>query len=140
MKEEEKRKSIIIKEVNRLQTAILSTANQISELNSEKKILEMQNRNERKKFELLIISYDKEKKILENKKESLYRVDFTLHKCQMKLDHIKGHEQDQTKFNKKHKIIEDLETVLSEKMKIAKLLKIQIASLEVSRYLYINDI
>lgn len=100
----------------------------------------MQNRNERKKFELLEISYDKEKKLLEERKESLYHVEFTLHKCKMKLDRVKGHAQDQTEFNKKQKMIEDLETVLSEKMKIAKLLKTQITNLEVSRYLYIDDI
>lgn len=140
MKEEEKRKSILTKEVKHLQIAILRTGSQISKLHSEKKILEIQDRNERKKLELLITTYDKEEKILEEKKESLYHIEFTLHKCQMKLDRIKGLQHDQTEYNKKQKIIEDLETALSEKMKIAKLLKTQISSLEVSRYLYIDDI
>ncbi|XP_046818112.1 coiled-coil domain-containing protein 39 [Vespa crabro] len=140
IEEEEKRKSIIIKETNHLQTAILRTANQISELNNERKILEMQNRNEIKKSELLVISYDKEKKILEERKESLYHVEFTLHKCKMKLDRVKGHAQDQTEFNKKQKMIEDLETILSEKMKIAKLLKTQITNLEYDRKKITNSI
>ncbi|XP_043669099.1 coiled-coil domain-containing protein 39 isoform X1 [Vespula pensylvanica] len=139
IEEEEKRKSILTKEVEHLQIAILRTGSQISKLHSEKKILEIQDRNERKKLELLITTYDKEEKILEEKKESLYHVEFTLHKCQMKLDRIKGLEHDQTEYNKKQKIIEDLETALSEKMKIAKLLKTQISSLEYDRKKITNN-
>ncbi|KAK2584013.1 hypothetical protein KPH14_006470 [Odynerus spinipes] len=130
IEEEEKHKSAIIKEANRLQTSILRTANQISKLNSEKKVLEMQNQNEKKKSEVFAVSYAKEKKLLEEKKESLYHVEFEVHKCEMKLDRVRGHERDQTEIEKKQKIIEDLENVLSEKVKIAKLLKTQIASLE----------
>ncbi|XP_043491944.1 coiled-coil domain-containing protein 39-like [Polistes fuscatus] len=140
IEEEEKRKSNIMKEANRLQTLILRTANEISKLNSEQKILEMQNQNERKKYELLLISYDKEKKLLEERKESLYHVEFMVHKCEIKLDRVKGHERDQTELEKKQKMIEDLENVLSEKMKIAKLLKTQITSLEYDRRKISNSI
>lgn len=91
----------------------------------------MQTQGEHKKIELLAGLLAKEKKLLEEKKDALYQVEFTLQKCEMKLERIRGHEHDKSEVEKKQKKIEELQTVLSEKTATSKLLQNQITVLEV---------
>lgn len=128
---DEKRKSAIVKELNRLQAAILRTIKRIVEFENEKKILQMEIQGEHKKVDLLNALLAKENKLLGEKKEILYQVDFNLQKCEMKLERIKGHERDKHETEKKQAKIEELQAVLKEKMATSKLLQNQIVSLEV---------
>lgn len=91
----------------------------------------MQMQSEHKKIDLLAGLLAKEKKLLEEKKEVLYQVEFDLQKCEMKLERIRGHERDKSEAERKQKKIEELQAALSEKTATFKLLQSQIASLEV---------
>ncbi|XP_018404795.1 PREDICTED: coiled-coil domain-containing protein 39-like isoform X2 [Cyphomyrmex costatus] len=126
----EKRKSMIIKELSRLQAMILRTSKRIVELENEKKILHMEMQSEYKKVDLLNTLLVKENKLVEEKKEALYQVNFSLQKCEMKLEQIKGHERAKNEVEKKQTRIEELQTVLKEKTATSKLLQNQIVSLE----------
>ncbi|KAG7209572.1 hypothetical protein KM043_015649 [Ampulex compressa] len=130
MEQQEKRKSTMDKELHRLQAAILRTTGRITELESEKKILEMQRQNELKKVELLDTLQIKEEKILDEKKECLYHVEFSLQKCDMRLERIRGYERDKSEAERKQNKIKELQNNLSEKMEVSKLLQNQITSLE----------
>ncbi|XP_032674267.1 coiled-coil domain-containing protein 39 isoform X1 [Odontomachus brunneus] len=126
----EKRKATIIKESKQLQSMILRTTNKIVELGHERKTLQMQTQREHKKIDLLAGLLAKEKKLLEDKREALYQVDFNLQKCEMKLERIRGLEHDKSEIERKQKRIEELQVVLSEKTATSKLLQSQIATLE----------
>lgn len=128
---DEKRKSIIVKEVNRLQGAMLRTTEKIIELESEKKTLQMEMQGEHKKVDLLNTLLTKENKLLGEKKEALYQMDFNLQKCEMKLERIRGYERDKSETEKKQAKIEKLQTILKEKTDTYKLLQNHIVSLEV---------
>ncbi|XP_071630319.1 coiled-coil domain-containing protein 39 isoform X2 [Temnothorax longispinosus] len=127
---DEKRKSAIVKELNRLQGAILRATKRIVELENERKILQMEMQSEHKKVDLLNTLLTKENKLLGEKKEALYQVDFNLQKCEMKLEQIRGHERDKNEAEKKQARIEELQAVLKEKTATSKLLQNQIVSLE----------
>ncbi|XP_014481215.1 PREDICTED: coiled-coil domain-containing protein 39 [Dinoponera quadriceps] len=126
----EKRKATITKESKQLQTMVLRTTNKIIELGHERKTLQMQMQNEQKKIDLLAGLLAKERKVLEDKKELLYHVDFNLQKCEMKLERIRGLEHDKSEAEKKQKRIEELQVALGEKTAASKLLQNQIATLE----------
>lgn len=110
---------------------ILRTTNKIVELGHERKTLQMQTQREHKKIDLLAGLLAKEKKLLEDKRETLYQVDFNLQKCEMKLERIRGLEHDKSEIEKKQRRIGELQAVLSEKTATSKLLQNQIATLEV---------
>ncbi|XP_011872737.1 PREDICTED: coiled-coil domain-containing protein 39 isoform X3 [Vollenhovia emeryi] len=127
---DEKRKCVIIKELNRLQSAILRTTKRTTELENERKILQVEMQGEHKKVDLLDALLTKENRLLGEKKETLYQVDFNLQKCEMKLERIRGHERDKNEAEKKQTRIEELQAVLKEKTATSKLLQNQIVSLE----------
>ncbi|XP_070157828.1 coiled-coil domain-containing protein 39-like isoform X1 [Polyergus mexicanus] len=127
---DEKRKSVIVKELNRLQVAILRTTKRIGELENERKTMQVQTQGEHKKIDLLAGLLVKEKKLLSEKKEDLYRVEFNLQKCEMKLERIRGYERDKNEAERKQTKIEELQAVLNERTAMSKLLQNQIASLE----------
>ncbi|KAG5345816.1 CCD39 protein, partial [Acromyrmex charruanus] len=127
---DEKRKYVIIKESNQLQVMILRTTKRIMELENERKILQMEMQSEYKKVDLLNALLVKENKLVGEKKEALYQVSFSLQKCEMKLEQIKGHKRDKSEIEKKQTRIEELQAVLKEKTATYKLLQNQIVSLE----------
>lgn len=122
---------MIIKELNRLQVAILRTTKKIGELENERKTMQVQIQSEHKKIDVLAGLLAKEKKLLNEKKEELYRVEFNLQKCEMKLERIRGYEHDKSEVERKQRKIEELQAVLNERIATSKLLQNQIASLEV---------
>ncbi|XP_076245954.1 coiled-coil domain-containing protein 39-like [Calliopsis andreniformis] len=130
IEEQEKKNAAMIKEVNRLQGANARVTNEIKDLENENKILKMQCESEVKKIEYLEKLQTKDEKVLEEKMEKLYQVEFELQKCEMKLGRLKGQEQDKSEEERKQKEIEELETILKEKSEISKLLQKQISSLE----------
>lgn len=91
----------------------------------------MQTQGEHKKIDVLAGLLAKEKKLLSEKKEELYRVEFNLQKCEMKLERIRGYEHDKSEVERKQRKIEELQAVLNERTATSKLLQNQIASLEV---------
>lgn len=117
--------------MNRLQSAILRTTKRIVELEQERKILQMEMQGEHKKVDLLSVLLAKENKLLGEKKEALYQVDFNLQKCEMKLERIRGHERDKSETERKQMRLEELQAILKEKTATSKLLQNQIVSLEV---------
>ncbi|XP_018318141.1 coiled-coil domain-containing protein 39 isoform X2 [Mycetomoellerius zeteki] len=127
---DEKRIYVIIKELSRLQAMILRTTKRIVELENERKILQMEMQSEYKKVDLLNTLLVKENKLVGEKKEALYQVDFSLQKCEMKFEQIKGHEHDKSEAEKKQTRIEELQAVLKEKTATSKLLQNQIVGLE----------
>ncbi|KAG5319554.1 CCD39 protein, partial [Pseudoatta argentina] len=127
---DEKRKYVIIKESNQLQVMILRTTKRIMELENERKILQMEMQSEYKKVDLLNALLVKENNLVGEKKEALYQVSFSLQKCEMKLEQIKGHKRDKSEIEKKQTKIEELQAVLKEKTATYKLLQNQIVSLE----------
>ncbi|XP_011065438.1 PREDICTED: coiled-coil domain-containing protein 39-like [Acromyrmex echinatior] len=127
---DEKRKYVIIKESSQLQAMILRTTKRIMELENERKILQIEMQSEYKKVDLLNALLVKENKLIGEKKEALYQVSFSLQKCEMKLEQIKGHERDKSEIEKKQTRIEELQAVLKEKTATYKLLQNQIVSLE----------
>lgn len=129
---DEKRKSVIVKEVNQLHTAILRVTNRIIELENERKTIQIQMQSEQKKIGMLADLLAKEQKLLQDKKETLYQVEFDVQKCEMKLERIRGQERDRSEIERKQKKIEELQVSLTEKTATSKLLQNQIASLEVS--------
>lgn len=131
---DEKRKSAIIKELNRLQAAILRTTKRIVELENERKILQIEIQSEHKKVDLFNALFAKENKLLAEKKEALYQVDFNLQKCEMKLERVRGHEHDKSEVERKQTRIEELQAALKEKTATSKLLQNQIVSLEVKTH------
>ncbi|XP_076281771.1 coiled-coil domain-containing protein 39 isoform X2 [Lasioglossum baleicum] len=138
--EQEKKKVAMLKEVNRLQNANLRVRNQIKKLEDEKKIIRMQYRNESKKEEYLDKLYIKDEKIFEDQKQTLYQVDFELQKSEMKLDRLRGHERDKSEIERKQIKIEELQSILNEKMKLSKLLQNQISSLEYDMRIMSNSL
>lgn len=112
---------------------ILRATNKIVELENERRVLQMQMQAEHKKIDLLAGLLVKEKKLVNEKKETLYHVEFNLQKCEIKLERIRGHERDKSEVDRKQKKIEELQTVWNEKTATSKLLQSQIASLEVSK-------
>lgn len=93
--------------------------------------MQVQTQGEHKKIDLLAGLLAKEKKLLSEKKEDLYRVEFNLQKCEMKLERIRGYERDKSEAERKQTKIEELQTVLNERTATSKLLQNQIVSLEV---------
>ncbi|XP_017767580.1 PREDICTED: coiled-coil domain-containing protein 39 isoform X1 [Eufriesea mexicana] len=130
IQEQEKKKSKMSKEMNRLQMANLHIINQIKDLENENKVLKMQYEKETKKCEYLDKLYIKEEQTLENKKEVWYQVEFEVRKSEMKLDRLRGHEYNKSVAEKKQQKIEELQTTLDEKLKVSKLLQKQITTLE----------
>lgn len=122
---------MIVKELNRLQVAILRTTKKIGELENERKTMQVQTEGEHKKIDVLAGLLAKERKLLSEKKEELYRVEFNLQKCEMKLERIRGYEHDKSEVERKQRKIEELQAVLNERTATSKLLQNQIASLEV---------
>jgi len=120
-----------IKELNRLQSAILRITKRVVELENERRILQMQTQDENKKFDVLAALLTKTNKLLEEKKEAFYQAEFNLHKCEMKLERIRGRERDRSETEKKQKRIEELQAILNNKTITSKLLQNQIANLEV---------
>lgn len=94
----------------------------------------METQGEHKKIDLLGGLLAKEKRLLNERKEALYRVEFNLQKCEMKLERIRGYEQDKSEAEKKQAKIEELQAVLNERTVTSKLLQNQIASLEVKNF------
>lgn len=135
---DEKRRSVIIKELNRLQTAILRVANKIVELENERKTVQMQTQGEQKKIGVLAGVLAKEQKLLEDRKETLYQVEFKLQKCEMKLERLRGQELDKSEVERKQKRIEELQALLTEKTTTSKLLQNQITTLEVTLFVFYN--
>ncbi|KMQ93007.1 coiled-coil domain-containing protein 39-like protein [Lasius niger] len=127
---DEKRKSVIVKELNRLQVVILSTTKRIVKMENERRTMQVETQGEHKKIDLLAGLLAKEKKLLSEKKEDLYRVEFNLQKCEMKLERIRGYERDKSEAERKQTKIEELQAVLNERTATSKLLQNQIASLE----------
>lgn len=117
--------------MHRLQGAMLRTTKKVVELESERKILQMEMQGEHKKVDLLNALVTKENKLLGEKKEALYQADFNLQKCEMKLERVRGYERDKSEVEKKQARIEALQTLLKEKTATSKLLQNQIVSLEV---------
>lgn len=115
---------------------ILRTTKKIVELENERKVLQMEMQGEHKKVDLLNTLFMKESKLLDEKKETLYQVDFNLQKCEMKLERMRGHEHDKNETEKKQTRIEELQAVLKEKTATSKLLQNQIVSLEVKLIIF----
>lgn len=122
---------MIVKELNRLQVANLRTMKKIGELENERKTMQVQIQSENKKIDLFAGLLAKEKKLLNEKKEDLYRVEFNLQKGEIKLERIRGYERDKSEAERKQRKIEELQVVLNERTATSKLLQNQIASLEV---------
>jgi len=122
---------MINKELNRLQSAILRITASILEVENERKIIHMQMQNEQKKIDVFVGLMKKEQKFLTKKKDSLYQVEFNLQKCEMRIDRLKGEAEDKTELENKQKRIDELQGSLNERMSTSKLLKNQIANLEV---------
>jgi len=122
---------MIGKELNRLQSAILRITASILEVENERKIIHMQMQNEQKKIDMFVGLMKKEQKFLTKKKDSLYQVEFNLQKCEMRIDRLKGEAEDKTELENKQKRIDELQASLNERMSTSKLLKNQIANLEV---------
>ncbi|XP_029154852.1 coiled-coil domain-containing protein 39 isoform X1 [Nylanderia fulva] len=127
---DEKRKSVIVRELNRLQVAILNATKKIVKMESDRRTMQVEMQGEHKKIDLLAGLFQKEKKLLNEKKEALYRVEFNLQKCEMKLERVRGYERDKSEAEKKQAKIEELQAVLNERTTTSKLLQNQIASLE----------
>ncbi|KYN18357.1 Coiled-coil domain-containing protein 39 [Trachymyrmex cornetzi] len=119
-----------MKESSQLQAMILRTTKRIVELENERKILQMEMQSEYKKVDLLNALLVKKNKLVGEKKETFYHVDFSLQKYEMKLEQIKGHKRDKSEAEKKQTRIEELQAVLKEKTATSKLLQNQIVSLE----------
>lgn len=100
-------------------------------MENERKILQMEMQGEHKKIDLFNALFTKENKLLGEKKEALYQVDFNLQKCEMKLERIRGHEHDKNETERKQTRMEELQAALKEKTVTSKLLQSQIVSLEV---------
>lgn len=100
----------------------------------------MEMQGEYKKVDLLNALLAKENKLLGEKKETLYQVDFNLQKCEMKLERIRGHERDKSEAEKKQARIEELQAVLKEKTATSKLLQNQIVSLEVRPITFFHSV
>lgn len=114
-----------------MQVASLRTTRKVGELENERRTMQVQTQGEQKKIDLLAGLLAKEKKLLSEKKEELYRVEFNLQKCEMKLERIRGYEHDKSEVERKQTKIEELQVVLNERTTTSKLLQNQIASLEV---------
>lgn len=119
------------KEIHRLQTANLCVTNRMKQLENESKLLKMQCQNEIKKIEYLDKLHIKDEKILEERKEKSYQVEYELQKSEMKLERLKGLEQSKSEEEKKQNEIEELQSNLDQKLEISKLLQKQTANLEV---------
>jgi len=91
----------------------------------------MQMQNEQKKIDVFTGLMKKEQKFLAKKKDSLYQMEFSMQKCEMRIDRLKGQAEDKTEIENKQKRIDELQASLNERMSTSKLLKNQIASLEV---------
>lgn len=89
----------------------------------------MQAQGEHKKIDVLAGLLAKEKKLLSEKKEELYRVEFNLQKCEIQLERIRRYEHDKSDVERKQRKIEELQA--DERTATSKLLQNQIASLEV---------
>lgn len=132
LQKEEKRKAIVAKETSKLQDLILRTSKQISDLESDKKILDLQKQSELKRAELLGAYEARDEKRLSEKKKLLYNLDMEIEKCKTRLERTTGTGgTDKTEIDKKQKTIEDLERSLNDKIATSKLLQGQIANLEV---------
>lgn len=129
--DDEKRKSTIAKELSRLQVGTLRTTEKIIELENERKILLLEMQGEQKKIDVFDSLIAKQNKLLGEKKEALYQIDFSLQKCEMKLERIKGQERDKSEAERKQTRIEELQAIFKEKTTTSKLLQNQIVSLEV---------
>ncbi|XP_020285040.1 coiled-coil domain-containing protein 39 isoform X2 [Pseudomyrmex gracilis] len=127
---DEKQKSVIVKELRRLQNSILRASTKILELENERKTVQMQMQSEQRKSDLLGKLQIKETKLLNERKESLYQVKFNVYKCEMRFERIKGIVHDTTEAEKKQKKVEELQASLSDKLATSKLLQHQIADLE----------
>lgn len=92
--------------------------------------MQVQAQGEHKKIDVLAGLLAKEKKLLSEKKEEFYRVEFNLQKCEIKLERIRGYEHDKSEVERKQRKIEELQAALNERT-ASKLLQNQIASLEV---------
>lgn len=110
---------------------MLRTTKKVQELENERKILQMEMQREHKKVDLLKTLLTKKNKLLGEKKEALYQMDFNLQKCEMKLERVRGFERDKSEVEKKQARIEELQTILKEKTATYKLLQNQIVCLEV---------
>lgn len=107
------------------------------ELEEERKAVQMQAQSEQKKLDLLAKLQLKEKKFRDERKEILYQVEFTVYKCEMRLERIKGYTRDITEAEEKQKKIEELQATLNDRIATSKLLQHQIASLEVKSVLLV---
>ena len=132
MQEEEKRKLQITKEINRFQNQILLSANEISELESEQKIINIRSQNEKKKVETLRICRAKVEKMLSVKKNDLYNIELEAQKCEIRLQRLTDVKKDKDELYKKQKMLQDLQKVNTEKTDVFKLLQTQIDHIEVS--------
>lgn len=101
------------------------------ELENERRTLQMQTQSEHKKISIFAELLAKEKKVLDERKEILYHVEFNSQKCEIKLERMKGQERDKSEAERKQKKIEELQVVLNEKTAMSKLLQSQLTNLEV---------
>lgn len=132
LQKEAKRRTRIAKETSRLQNLILRSTTQINDLESEKKIVELQKQGELKKAELLAAYEVREAKRLDEKKKIIYNLDIDIEKCEMRLERATGTGGiDRAELEQKQRNIEELEKLFNEKIQVNKLLQGQIACLEV---------
>ncbi|XP_043275463.1 coiled-coil domain-containing protein 39 [Venturia canescens] len=132
IEKEAKRKNRIAKEITRLQSLILRSTTQTNDLESEKKILDLQKQGELKKAELLAAYKIREEKRLDERKKMIYNLDIDIEKCEMRLERATGTGGgiDKAELAKKQSTITELEKLYNEKVQVNKLLEGQIACLE----------
>ena len=118
--------------MNRFQGLIMRTANQISEIENEKKIIFLRCQSEKKKIETLGIFRAKTEKLQKAKKTDLYNVELEAQKCEIRLQRLTDAEKDRDQFVKKQKTLQDLHIVYNEKLEVSKILQLQLDRLEVS--------
>lgn len=94
--------------------------------------MQMQLQNEQRKIDLFAGLIIKERKNLDKKETDLYQVEFSIQKCEMKLERIRrGQERDKAEIERKQKRIDELQVSLNEKTATSKLLHSQVINLEV---------
>uniref|UniRef100_A0A0C9RH36 Coiled-coil domain-containing protein 39 n=1 Tax=Fopius arisanus TaxID=64838 RepID=A0A0C9RH36_9HYME len=127
---EEKRKSGILKETKRFQDLILRTSNKITELEGDRKSVDVQKNGELKKVEIFGVHQVREEQRLQEKRETIQKLNFEIQECEMRLGKIGPDDFSRAEMERKMKTIENLQKILDEKMEVSKLLQTQLTNLE----------
>lgn len=122
----------MMRETKRLQDSILRTFSQITELENEKKSLELQKQCELKKIEIFAVYEVKEEERLNEKKNIIRQLDIEIQKCEINFGKTGNYGADDKEvLERKQKMIEELQETLNEKTAVEKLLQTHILNLQV---------